>query len=274
MSSTEFDHYVKKNEKAWDEVTPIHNSYRLGEADFFKKGGVMLDNTEQRYLPDLRGKEIAHLCCNCGQDTLSLANLGGKCTGFDQSGLAIASAKKLASQASIDAEFLKFNVLEIPEEYNGKFDFVYISKGVLVWIPDQPKLMETASGLLKPGGEVFIYDQHPFVHIFDFDEPGTPVPKFDYFSLEPQEYSGLDYIGKSEYKASPNYQFMVQLQNLLHGLISSGMKISGFHEFRHSIFDSMIEQCEKAGRHIDRGQEHDYVANIPMMFLIQAVKEH
>ncbi len=275
MPGEEKKDYVKVNEKAWDEVTPVHSRYRSGEARFFSEGGSMLDSTETAFLPDLAGKRVAHLCCNCGQDTLSLANMGAVCTGFDQSGKAIVEARRLSHQSGVKAEFIKADVMDLPIDFHGVFDFVYLSRGVLVWIPDLLKLMRNAALLLRKGGQIFIYDQHPFVHMLDLesDQPGKVV--HDYFSTEPHQYSGLDYIGGSQYDASPNYQFMVRLGDLIGGLSKAGMRLTGLHEFSHSITDSMLEQFRKAGNPISHAAEteKDPHPRMPMMMLLTAIKE-
>lgn len=275
MGNTEFKHYMKKNEKAWDEVTPIHNRYRKGQEEFFRKGGSILDKTEMQHMPELSGKKVAHLCCNCGQDTLSLSNLGADCVGFDQSGSAIIEARNLAEKSGVHAEFVKANVLDLPDSYSGRFDLVYMSRGVLVWIPDKKALMQSVSDLLRKGGQLFLYDQHPFVHIFDQDSENSLEAKFDYFKDEPDEFKGLDYIGGREYEASPNYQFMVRLSDLLNGLTENGMVLTKFLEFSHTIEDSMIEQLKLMGLQnvadIPRGGNSGG-QKIPEMMLMKAVK--
>ncbi len=203
MPSNPYKKYLRANEEAWNEVTPIHQSYRTGQEDFFRNGGFTLDKYELENLSDLHGKKLAHLCCNCGQDTLSLANLGASCTGFDQSEAAVSEARRLSQESGVEARFVKANVLEIPESYDGKFDFVYISIGVLVWIPDIPLLMKNVSKLLIPGGELFVYDQHPVCHIFDQYSEDPLKVRFNYFSTEPEEYRGLDYIGGKNMMQNP-----------------------------------------------------------------------
>lgn len=74
-----------------------------------------MDAVELRNLPDVRGIKVVHLCCNCGQDTLSLANLGAICTGFDVSLDAILHARTLSKESGVFAEFVECNVLSIPE---------------------------------------------------------------------------------------------------------------------------------------------------------------
>lgn len=271
MRTPSYKKYVEANEKAWDEVTPIHQSYRAGEDDFFRKGGCTLDRYELENLPDLTGKKVAHLCCNCGQDTLSLSNLGALCTGFDQSELVIKEAIKLSEDSGVKAEFVRSNVLEISEAYHNQYDLVYLSIGVLVWIPDIPLLMKNASNLLKKGGELFIYDQHPFEHLFDPEGENPLEAKFNYFETEPNEYRGLDYLGGTEYKAKPNYQYMVRLGDILNGIANNGLRLTKVLEFNHSIEDSRPSNYLKR-RENTRKYFGVQSSKIPKTVLIRAIK--
>ena len=263
------DEFINKNREAWNEVTPIHISHRREEAKFFKRGGSTLDHFELKLLPDLREKKVGHLCCNCGQDTLSLANLGAKCVGFDFSGAAISEARRLSADSGIKVEFVESNVLDIPHEFYKKFDLIYISKGVLVWIPDVKKLIKSASELLHKGGKLFLYDQHPFIHLFDSDQDGDLVVKFDYFKESPNKYKGLDYVGGTEYDALPNYQFMVRLSDVLNGISESGMKLDLFKEYDHSMFQQFpgMIKCEDG---LFRFPKEPGKTNIPMMMALMA----
>ncbi len=114
MTRLPYEEEMRRNAAAWNEVTPIHQSYKTGQDVLFRDGGCQLDIVERRYLPDLRGLRVAHVCCNCGQDTLSLANLGAVCTGFDQSEAAIAEARALSAASGVAADFVLANALDLP----------------------------------------------------------------------------------------------------------------------------------------------------------------
>ncbi len=261
--------YMKANQEAWNQVTPIHKGHRKGEAEFFRSGGVSLDRIELENLGDVKGKKIAHLCCNCGQDTLSLSNLGAVCTGFDLSEEAIGEARKLALDSGVHAEFVHSNVLEIPEIYGGQFDLVYMSRGALVWIPDHRSLMKSISRLLRKGGVAFIHDQHPFVHMLDDD--GHHLAH-DYFNKEPEEYRGLDYIGNSSYEALPNYQYMVRLEDLITGIAENGLSVTKFLE-HHRTFFKQFEGMVRDKDGFFSFPEDSGVPGFPWMMTLVAMKK-
>ena len=66
----------EENRQAWNHATPVHNSHKRNQADFLRRGGTTLFPEELELLGDISGLDIAHLQCNAGQDTLSLANHG------------------------------------------------------------------------------------------------------------------------------------------------------------------------------------------------------
>ena len=69
------------NRLSWNEAIRIRNRYKGEEAVFFREGGNALDPEERALLGDLSGLSVVHLQCNCGEDTLSLAQVGATVTG-------------------------------------------------------------------------------------------------------------------------------------------------------------------------------------------------
>jgi len=267
-----FEDEMRRTAAAWDEVTPIHRAHRLGEAAFFAAGGCGLDPVERERLGSIAGLTVAHLCCNCGQDTLSLANLGARCTGFDFSSAAIAEARRLSLASGVPAEFALANVLDLPDAFNARFDLVYLSRGVLVWLPDLGLLTQSAAALLRPGGRLFLYDQHPFAHLLAEDIGQGLRVGYDYFEQGPAECRGLDYIGGTTYDALPNYQFMVRLGDLLSGIAAAGLRLTELREYDHAMFRQFPGMVEAEPGHF-RFPEALGLPRVPLMLLLEAVKD-
>jgi hypothetical protein len=57
------------NRKSWNKATEAHNSHKRDQALFFKNGGSALFPDEIELLGPIRGKKLAHLQCNAGQDS-------------------------------------------------------------------------------------------------------------------------------------------------------------------------------------------------------------
>jgi len=82
--------YTESNKAAWNEVMPLHQKAAKERWDnyFMQPGFVCLDENERGHLTriGIKGKSVAHLCCNNGIELLSIKNLGaGDCFGFDLS---------------------------------------------------------------------------------------------------------------------------------------------------------------------------------------------
>jgi 2-polyprenyl-3-methyl-5-hydroxy-6-metoxy-1,4-benzoquinol methylase len=102
----------QENRISWNEATKAHNSHKRDQAAFFREGGNTLYPEEIELLGDLEGASIVHLQCNSGQDTLSLARIGGKVIGVDISDTAISFARQLSADSGIPATFIRADVYD------------------------------------------------------------------------------------------------------------------------------------------------------------------
>jgi len=235
--------YTEANRKAWNEAMPKHRTAMNEKWDgmFSQKDFVYQKGAELEELKKLKvkGKRIAHLSCNNGIELMSLKRMGADiCVGFDISDEAILDARKRADKFKIECEFVRTDVLEIPECYYDCFDIVYITVGALVWIPDLNGYFEKASKLLVKGGKIFIYEHHPFASVFPYDgESDDPLKaKYNYFSNEIGSYNdGIDYYGGTVYDSSTSYEFSYTLSDLLGFLIDTGLEIKKFNEYLFDI---------------------------------------
>lgn len=250
----EVSKYTESNRRAWNEVTPMHQEAK--QEKFFKAfktpGYVSCDRLIANKIREigLTGKRVAQLGCNDGRETLSLKNLGAEtATGFDISDAAIAEAIRLSESTGVKCEFVRSDIYEIPESYNGSFHFIYISIGVFGWMPDLPSFFNVVARLLAPGGEVLIYEQHPLAEIFDAENRTDPLKIANrYFNDEPMaDDSGFDYWGGKSYRGEVSYWFFHTMGIIITGLINSGMQIRSFKEYPHDI-SSMWEHIEKTGK--------------------------
>lgn len=69
-------HLHEENRLSWNAATEAHNSHKGDQAAFFRSGGNKLYPEERELLGNIEGLSVAHLLCNAGQDTLSLAQIG------------------------------------------------------------------------------------------------------------------------------------------------------------------------------------------------------
>ena len=115
-------------------------------------------------LGPLDGKDVLHLQCNFGLDTISLARLGARAVGADNCVPALAAARALAERCAADAIFVEWDA-------NGgdlaqcvgerQFDTVFASYGVLDWVADLHDYFMQACTVLRPGGMMYLVEVHP-----------------------------------------------------------------------------------------------------------------
>lgn len=167
------------NRANWDERVPIHFASAFYDVPAFLAGRTTLSARERAAFGCLRGRRLIHLQCHFGLDTLSWAREGADVTGVDFSPAAIAAARELAAQAGIAARFECAEVLGLDGAFDGKFDIVYTGLGALCWLPDIARWALVVARLLRPGGELYLHEFHPFEWVFD--EQDT-CAKYDYFT--------------------------------------------------------------------------------------------
>src|SRR4051794_17090019 len=100
------DEFRQANRVLWDEWTGVHLGSAFYDVEGFKRGGSRLRQYELEEVGDVAGKDLLHLQCHFGMDTLSWARLGAHVTGADFSERAIAAARALAAETGLEARFV------------------------------------------------------------------------------------------------------------------------------------------------------------------------
>lgn len=230
------------NREAWEEAAPNHgkqNQQQLIE-QFSQPGFVGLDEIETACLEKLgvAGKDVAQICCNNGRELLSVKNMGAaRCVGFDGAQGFVDQARELAGAGGLDVEFVCTDIYDLGDEYAANFDIVTITIGVLSWMPDLKGFMAVVEKLIRPGGALFIYEQHPVLEMIEPGEAGVPlVWELSYFNKEPYvETDGLDYYSGEKYDAKPATSFSHTLSEIIMAGIGNDLAVEHFEEFPHHI---------------------------------------
>src|SRR5687767_9030819 len=101
------------NRRLWDERVPVHYASDFYGVAEFKKGAKRIRPLELAELGEVRGKDLLHLQCHFGLDTLDFARLGARVTGVDFSEPAVEQARALAADVGLEARFVVSDVLEL-----------------------------------------------------------------------------------------------------------------------------------------------------------------
>jgi SAM-dependent methyltransferase len=160
----------EQNRLSWNAVAGAHESHRGDLAGFLRSGGSTLFPEELELLGPLEGKTLAHLQCNAGGDSLSLALRGAEVTGVDIGDEAVLRARALSEESGIPARFERadlYDWLEGAAREGRRFDVVFSSYGVVCWLPDLEAWAHGIAGVLEGGGRFVLVDFHPAADMFD-----------------------------------------------------------------------------------------------------------
>ena len=84
------------NHAMWEAKVPAHLKAPLYDLEGFRRGQLSLKRHEITDLGDVAGKDLLHLQCHIGLDSLSWARLGARVTGLDFSAAAVAESHLLS----------------------------------------------------------------------------------------------------------------------------------------------------------------------------------
>ena len=154
--------------------------------------------------------------------------------GVDISDQFIAQAREMAALAEVDVEFIRSSVYDLPRDLDDGFDIVYITIGVLGWMPDLDAFFELVARLLKRDGRLFIYEMHPILNMYDGDH--GLVPDASYFRVEPfADQDEPDYLHPDQVVTSVSYWFPHKLADVIGGCLRHGLTLTHFAEYEHDI---------------------------------------
>lgn len=235
--------YIDINKKMWEFTADIYQNdgfedtlEEVQQPDF-----TTFDETEDLIFKteiDLKEKSIIQIGCNNGTEIISLKkNEAGFCLGIDISPKFIIQAQKLSEVSGQEVTFESVNIYEIDEKYFGKFDLVYITVGVLGWMPDLATFFTIAYQLLRPNGQIFIYEQHPILGIFNPEPPH----KLDasYFQKEPfRDEIVPEYIDKTGQHKSVSYWFPYTVSDIISCCLTANFMLTHFKEYPKDLSDT------------------------------------
>src|SRR4051794_91701 len=110
----------RANRAHWDEAAPLHAASDLYDLDGFRAGRDDIRPFELDEIGAVDGRDLLHLQCHLGTDTLSWARHGARVAGLDFSERSLVVARELAAALGIEAEFRCADVYDAVGAMDGR----------------------------------------------------------------------------------------------------------------------------------------------------------
>ena len=222
---------MRANRARWDESVPWHVTSDLYDLEAFRSGADHIRPFEHDELGPVTGRELLHLQCHIGTDTLSWARHGALVRGLDFSSKAIEVARALAVDCGIDAEFWCADVYDAVEAVEGRrFDIVYTGIGALGWLPDLRPWAGVVTDLLRPGGVLYLVEIHPVVVGVVRDGRTLMQDIFEADFTAWDERGGTYAAPDADLQHTTSYERVHAISDLLSAVLDAGLTLELFHE--------------------------------------------
>lgn len=253
----------RANRANWDERTALHLAPGGYDLSSLRAGTKRMNAIEEAELGPVDGLRVLHLQCHFGNDSLILAQRGALVTGVDFSGAAIRTARALADEMGLSdrARFVEADIYAAPQVLPEPacFDRVFVTWGAINWLPDIAEWARVVAHFLRPGGALYLADQHPTAFVFDdatAGPDGRPGWFWPYFAREPLiEPAPHDYVGERKRLFGPDYSFAHPTGELLTALIEAGLTLRWLREhdaITWPMFACLVEGPDGLWRWPDR----------------------
>ncbi len=230
---------IESNKRAWSALSEDH--YRE-----FKNRLISGEHRLNKYIlseiGDIAGRDVIHLQCNTGADTLALAKLGAeRVTGVDLSPENVRFARMLAKDMGFEnVFFVESDIMSLSEKHSEKHDMAFTTEGVLGWLPDLRVWAKNVRSVLKTGGFLYVFDSHPFY--LSLDESLLPERRFEikypYFSKIPDVDDGIGGYASERKTGVKAYFWMHTFSEIINSLANEGFRIDFLNEYTENFFDS------------------------------------
>lgn len=270
--------YRDVNRAMWDERAPAHEGSPDYMVDRYLDDPEFLSHVvrfDRDRLGDVRGLDGVHLQCHIGTDTLSLARLGARMTGYDFSVPALEAARRLAAGTGTAIDFVQGDLYDAPAVLGGaRFELVYTGVGALCWLPDIRRWAEVVAGLLRPGGRLFLREGHPMLWaLADARPDGLLVLEHAYFEraeptvwVDDQTYVRTD----ATFTTNVSHEWNHGLGEIVSAVLAAGLSLTMLVEHDSVPWEALPGQMERL--ELDEWRLTDRPWRLAHTYTLQAVK--
>lgn len=218
------DAVTEANRRAWE--TASHKHVREYD-DLLTQAvaGTSLNPTERALLAEILDgtPQVVHLQSGHGLDDAALAAAGAKSViGVDYSAVAASAAQRRADQLGLPCQYIVGTVPGVPLA-DGTADLVYTGKGALIWMPDITAWANEAARLLRPGGHLFVFEGHPAVSLWTWDEDAPHI-------RDDRSYFAHSHVNDT-FPARGATEWQWTLGQVVSAVIAAGLKLLSLGEY-------------------------------------------
>jgi SAM-dependent methyltransferase len=234
---------VRRNRVAWEAAS---QEYNRGYENLLEQA----KNESSLFAPELdllrpvlaASPTVVHLQSGHGLDDIALVAAGARSVvGVDFSEAAVSGAQRRADELRVACRYL---VAELPGAPlgDGCADLVYTGKGALIWMPDLRAWARDVLRLLRPSGHLFIYEAHPAVPLWTWDED------------EPRIRPDRGYFQRSHvndtWPARGAVEWQATLGEIINAVIGAGLEVLHVAEYPEPFWrpDNVIRAQAWQGR--------------------------
>jgi SAM-dependent methyltransferase len=218
------DFTVRANRAAWEAASQKHvREYEdlLAQA----AAGSSLTGRERGLLREIlaRSPEVVHLQSGHGLDDVALVRAGARSVvGIDYSQVAVRAAQRRANELGAACRYAVAAVPGVPLA-SASADLVYTGKGALIWMPDLTAWAQDAARLLRPAGHLFVYEAHPAVVLWTWDEDRPQI-------REDRSYFARSHVNDT-FPAGGAVEWQWSLGQIVTAVVAAGMEILHLGEY-------------------------------------------
>jgi ubiquinone/menaquinone biosynthesis C-methylase UbiE len=233
------------NHAHWEAMARYHgtgdDSYY--DLDKLRSGGTLMGDEELAAIEratdgkGLAGRDVLHLQCHIGCDSISLARMGATVTAVDFSRSALDRLEELAGQCDVVVTTLEADATALPDALSSAFDLVYSSIGVLCWIDDIDAWMRGVARVLREGGTLVLVELHPIVTMVEQLDP--LVVDFPYRFDGPHVYSGTgSYANRDADIEWTTVQYAHSVGEVVTAAVGAGLSCTSLEEHTSGSFNT------------------------------------
>ncbi|MEU7059210.1 class I SAM-dependent methyltransferase [Streptomyces sp. NPDC046197] len=238
MTGDEHERLMRANRANWDARTPVHVASRFYGLDRELDPARWFAPFEWEDLGDLAGRDVLHLQCHLGTETLAFAQRGARAVGLDFSAASVTAARDIAARAGLDVTYEQANVYDaVAALGHRRFDVVYTGKGALCYLPDLARWADVVARLLRPGGRLYVVEFHPLLNALGPKPAPGDGPELllrhDYLGGRGPVHRDATYTytdGPAVQGATDSYEWMHGMDEVVNVLIEAGLTVRRLRE--------------------------------------------